>query len=62
MNLTQDKLARITGIAQSTISGIENGTHIPNLYTALLLSDALCVSVNDLFCFSEEKGDPYDKR
>lgn len=46
--LSQNQLARITGIAQTTISAIERGEADPRLRTVIILSRALGVSIDEL--------------
>jgi len=46
--LTQLKLAKISGVAQSSISEIESGKTSPNVITAVKLATALNVPVTDL--------------
>lgn len=46
---SQLQLARISGVAQSTICAIENQECVPNLHTAFKLAQALSVSIYFLF-------------
>lgn len=48
-NWSQLQLARISGVAQSQISRIENKEEIPNVLVALKLAKALRVNVEDIF-------------
>ena len=48
-NWSQLQLARISGVAQSQISRIENKEEIPNVLVALKLAKALRVKVEDIF-------------
>lgn len=41
MNLTQSELAQISGIRQSNISRIENGSVVPSINTLKLLAKAM---------------------
>ena len=43
------KLAEISNISASDISAIERGKYLPNIFTVLVLSDALNVEVKTLF-------------
>lgn len=55
MGLSQEQLARKTGIDRRFISDFELGNKIPSLKQALLLSKALKCSVNDIFILEDEK-------
>lgn len=47
---SQQKLSRLSGVPRTTISAIESGTTTnPSIETALLLSKALGMPVEDLF-------------
>ena len=48
-NWSQLQLARISGVAQSQISRIENKEEIPSVLIALKLAKALHVNVEDIF-------------
>lgn len=49
-NWSQNQLSRKSGVPQSVISTIENNMHEnPGVYTALRLSRALSVAVEDIF-------------
>ena len=51
--MTQEQLARKSGLTQATISRIESG--IPaSLYTALLRARVLAVPVEELFALDED--------
>lgn len=47
-NLTQEKLAEMTNLANNYISNIENNRSIPSLETLIKLCDALEVTPNDI--------------
>lgn len=51
--MTQEQLARKSGLTQATISRIESGIP-PSLYTALLLARVLAVPVEELFALDED--------
>ena len=51
--MTQEQLARKSGLTQATISRIEGGIP-PSLYTALLLARVLAVPVEELFALDED--------
>ena len=55
MGISQEQLARKTGIDRRVISAIELGDKIPSLRQALLLSRALKCSVNDIFILEDKK-------
>lgn len=46
---SQNQLARISNVPQSTIDAIENKNRIPSVLIALRLARALSVSVEDIF-------------
>jgi transcriptional regulator with XRE-family HTH domain len=47
-NLTQSNLCEVTGISQSTISGIEKGARLPSAKDMMLLSSTLHITPNDI--------------
>jgi len=47
-DLSQSQLAKISGVSQQTISGIEKGKNIPRLDIALAIAKALGISINEL--------------
>ena len=51
--MTQEQLARKSGLTQATISRIESGIP-PSLYTALMLARVLAVPVEELFALDED--------
>ena len=53
--LSQEQLARKTGIDRRIISAFELHVKIPSLKQALLLARALKCSVNDIFILDERK-------
>lgn len=53
-SISQEVLAKRSGIAQSAISNIEKGNHSPTVYTTQKLADALGVSLVELIT-----GKPY---
>ena len=54
MGLSQEQLAKKTGIDRRMISDIERYVKIPTLKQALLLSKALKCSVNDIFILDKK--------
>lgn len=52
--LTQEKLSIATGISQTYISGVENGTRNPSIKTLDKFSKALGVSIADFTDFSKD--------
>jgi transcriptional regulator with XRE-family HTH domain len=53
--LTQEKLSIATGLSQTYISGIENGTRNPSFKTLDKLAKALGVSIADVTNFNDYK-------
>ena len=49
LGLSQYQLARLSGLAQSTISHIERGAYIPTIDSAYKIAAALGVRVEELF-------------
>lgn len=68
LGMSQDELAKLTGIGQHTVSDIETGRHVPKVDIAILIAKALLRSVEELFVIDEdgaahplsEKGDKTD--
>lgn len=54
--ISQNKLAKLAGIAQPTLSAIENSTKSPTIDTVIMLADALECSVSSLIS-EESDGD-----
>lgn len=48
-DLTQEELADLVGVTRKTINTVENQKFIPSTYLALKLSEALDVTVEELF-------------
>jgi putative transcriptional regulator len=53
-DLTQEQLAQLVGVTRKTINTVEKGKYIPSTYLALKLSQALDVSVEELFQLNTE--------
>ena len=49
LGLSQYQLARLSGLAQSTISHIERGAYIPTIDSAYKIASVLGVRVEELF-------------
>ena len=56
-DLTQEKLADLVGVTRKTINTVENKKYIPSTYLALKLSQALEVSVEELFQLSDDEAE-----
>ena len=54
--LTQEELAEAAGISLTFMSVTERGRHIPSLKTCELISNALGVTLSELFNFDEFDG------
>lgn len=63
LNISQNRLAKMAGIAQATLSRIEaaDGTANPSTETLQLLANALCVPLAELIDDDAEKADPDDR-
>jgi molybdate-binding protein/DNA-binding XRE family transcriptional regulator len=55
---TQEHLASLAGISRTAVSAIEGNRLIPSVVAALALSRVLECTVEDLFGYSIDKGDP----
>jgi len=55
LGISQEQLARKTGISRHTISEIELQKRVPTLFTALLLSKALNCKVDEIFFIKKER-------
>jgi DNA-binding XRE family transcriptional regulator len=54
LGMTQEQLAKIVGVSRQSIISIERGRFIPSIETALRLSSALKVPVDQLFWLKDE--------
>lgn len=55
--LTQAELAEIVGIARVSVLSIEKGRFIPTIETALRISQALGVPLEELFWLKDDSGE-----
>ena len=53
-NMTQEKLAEIIDVEINSISSIETGKFFPSPENMIKISNALKISLSDLFCFKAE--------
>jgi transcriptional regulator with XRE-family HTH domain len=60
--ISQEKLAKITGLDRTFISLIENGKRSPTLSTILKISSALDIAPSELFSVYESKADYHMKK
>ena len=56
-DLTQEQLADLVGVTRKTINTVENKKYIPSTYLALKLSQALEVTVEELFQISNDEAE-----
>lgn len=54
--LTQEQLAQRVGVTRQTIISTEKGYYVPSVKLALLISNELGASINELFWLKDEKG------
>jgi DNA-binding XRE family transcriptional regulator len=54
LGLTQAQLAELVGIARVSIVAIENGRFLPTIETALHISKALGISIEQIFWLKED--------
>lgn len=52
--MTQAKLAELVGVARVSIVAIENGRFLPTIETALSISKALSIPIEQLFWLKED--------
>lgn len=57
--MTQQQLAKLTGVSRQTIIAIEAGKYSPSLELAFHIADAFGVTIDEVFKF--EKGSDTDK-
>jgi putative transcriptional regulator len=55
LGITQAELAESVGVARVSIVAIENGRFLPTIETALLISKALKIPIEDVFWLKENK-------
>jgi putative transcriptional regulator len=55
-DMSQEKLAELTGISRQTIIAIEKGQFNPSAKSALIICVALDKKFEELFFFDTEKG------
>ena len=60
--ISQDKLAKLTGLDRTFISLIENGKRSPTLSTILKISSALDIAPSELFSIYESNADYHVKK
>jgi putative transcriptional regulator len=53
LGITQAELAESVGVARVSIVAIENGRFLPTIETALLISKALKIPIEDIFWLKE---------
>lgn len=53
--LTQEELAELIGVTNSTISKWETGTNVPDVYMIPVVANALGVSINTLYDYPNER-------
>ena len=53
-DMTQEDLARITGVRRETIGNLEKGKYNPCLVLAWNIAKAFCVSIEEVFTVVED--------
>ncbi len=53
--LTQEELARATGLTRQSVIAIEKGRFTPSIHTALMLGKALAMPVDALFWLEDHE-------
>ncbi|MGE7773137.1 helix-turn-helix transcriptional regulator [Chitinophaga caseinilytica] len=54
MNLTQDELARLTGVSRQTINTIESNKYVPSTILALKIAKVFSKPVEEIFLLTDE--------
>ncbi len=54
MNLTQDELARLTGVSRQTINTIESNKYVPSTILALKIAKVFAKPVEEIFLLTDE--------
>jgi putative transcriptional regulator len=49
--MTQQELAKKTGVSRQTINAIESGKYFPSLDLAFLIADVFGVGINEVFIY-----------
>jgi transcriptional regulator with XRE-family HTH domain len=58
-NISQEKLAKLTGLDRTAISPIENGKRSPTFSTILRICSSLKIEPSELFSIYEKKDPDY---
>lgn len=53
--MTQQQLAKVTGVSRQTILAIEAGKYSPSLELAFLIADAFKVKIDEVFTFEKDR-------
>lgn len=53
--MTQQELAKKTGVSRQTINAIESGKYFPSLDLAFLIADTFGVGINEVFIYQKEE-------
>ena len=53
MNITQEKLSKLTGCTRQTINSIEKNRYSPSLNLAFKIAEVLNVGIDELFIYKE---------
>ena len=54
-NLTQIQISKIINVSGRTYQDYEAGKHVPNVYTALLIAQALDTKVEEIFSLPQRQ-------
>lgn len=60
LNIQQAELAEMIGVRRETIGKLENGKYNPSLKLAMDIAKVFCVTVEEVFIFSDEDEDEND--
>ena len=59
--MTQEDLAKKTGVTRQTIIAIEGGKYLPSLQLALRIVRVFAVTIEEVFIYDEEEQEKQDK-
>lgn len=61
LNITQEELAKKTGVTRKTINSIENGIFVPSTFLALKIAKVFQEPLELIFYIEEEEAEKEDR-